>query len=121
MKRLYFDPIEDVYFRWHLAYAREDTLNTAAFKRHITSSDGQLDGPGVQGIKLSELKLAEGSIPDSRNGVQAWLKEGCMSWIPKSTPIWGTVSEKRYLRERSSSGSFVFLVETFCFEIYVKS
>ena len=67
----------------------------------------------MQGIKPSELKLAEGSIPDSRNGIQAWLKEGCM-------PIWGTVSEKRYLRERSSNGSFVFLVESFCFEIYVK-
>ena len=66
-------------------------------------------------------RAAPRSFRRGRNGVQAWLKEGCMSWIPKSTPIWGTVSEKRYLRERSSSGSFVFLVESFCFEIYVKS
>ena len=86
---------EDVHFRHHLTHARTDP---SRFPRN--STDGQLDGPGVFGVPTAEPTSALLDLPPGRSGVQAWLREGGIMWIPRSTPVWGgKVSEVMWRNE----------------------
>lgn len=90
LKKLHVDIFHDVHFRYHLVYERENLTSDPRFKR--SSTDGQFDGPGVVGVPAEQLEMALQTLPLSRDGVDAWLAEGCMSWVPLSQPIWGAVT-----------------------------
>ena len=64
---------QDVHFRYHLVYKREDLTSDSRFKR--SSTDGQFDGPGVVGVPAEQLEMAVQTLPLSQDGVDAWLAE----------------------------------------------
>ena len=95
VKRLFFDVFADVHFRYHLVYA----LTGLATASGRTRTDGQFDGPGIKGVLKKDVAIAIEDMPDGRDGVGAWLQEGGLAWVPKSTPVWGIVSEALYMQE----------------------
>ena len=87
VKRKCVDPFGDIHFRYHVLYEREAARTPADYVR--SSSEGQLDGPGIKGIPQSELLRATSDVPASRTGLRAWLAEFGSSLVPLSEPIWG--------------------------------
>ena len=52
-----------------------------------------LDGASTYGVDKSHLRSAIADLPPQRNGIQSWIKEGGLTWVPESTPVWRGVSE----------------------------
>ena len=97
LKRHSVHLFEDVSFVWHLAYASLEPTRNSCFK--LSADMGKIDGPGVRGVPVAELKIAIEDMPQSRNGVIAWLREGGASWVPLSRVIWRGVSESSWRQE----------------------
>ena len=90
----------DVFFRWHLLYATSN-LDRKLFQR--SAQDGKMNGPGVDGIATAELRAAIADLAPGRDGVQSWLSEGGMSWVPDSTAVWGQVSLESWQQEAENA------------------
>jgi hypothetical protein len=94
------DVFEDVYWHHLLIYSLG---NLPSCKRTI--DDGLMNGPGVSGVDRKELQIAAGLVPASRNGVDAWMLEGGMSWVPQSRVVWGKVSLGQSIVEEATDFS----------------
>ena len=99
VKRRTFELYEDVFFRWHIAYAMDKKVAAAMPAR--SCRDGQQHGAGVVGIPVDELVVAQRNVPPSRTSCQAWIAEGALQWIPHCKIIWGKISRDEYLRHFS--------------------
>jgi hypothetical protein len=96
VKETMVDVFQDVWYRYHIAYA---TQHGVSGKLRPSSTDGQYHGPGLKGVPKSQLACAVRNLPETRDGVQAWLDEGGLSHVPNPTVIWSLVSEAEYVRE----------------------
>jgi hypothetical protein len=99
VKNRVVDVYEDVFWHHLIKYS----LGLLPFcERRI--DDGLMNGPGVSGVDPKQLQVAIEQTPASRDGVNAWIREGGLSWAPNSRVVWGKISVTSSIAE-SKSGS----------------
>ncbi len=86
-----------LFIRYNCIYAWPYAFYIGIYARH--ASDGRFSGPGVSGIPHSDLEIAIAELTATRNGIDAWFREGGMSWIPKSIPKFGKVTAEMWASE----------------------
>lgn len=83
VKNRVVDVYEDVFWHHLIKYS----LGLLPFcERRI--DDGLMNGPGVSGVDPKQLQVAIEQTPASRDGVNAWIREGGLSWAPNSRVVW---------------------------------